>query len=154
MSRVFSRLVLAAISFSLPVMAQESRATITGRVTDASAAAVIGARLRATNLQTEVAVTATSNESGAFLLPFLLPGKYRVTAEQAGFKTWSQNELELRVNDSVALDVRLEVGGQTETVEVTAGTPLLETADASLGNVIDERRLQELPQRGGNPLEL
>jgi hypothetical protein len=145
---------LLCLSSVSPLIAQESRATLTGRVTDSSAAAVVGARVKATNLQTGVTVTATSNETGAFLLPFLLPGKYRFTAEATGFKMWSQNELELRVNDSVALDVRLEVGGQTETVEVTAGTPLLETADASLGNVIDERRLQELPQRGGNPLEL
>jgi outer membrane receptor protein involved in Fe transport len=145
---------LVSICLSLPLVAQESRATITGRVTDPSAAAVVGAKVQATNIQTGVAVTATSNESGAYLLPFLLPGKYRVTAEATGFKKWSQNELELRVNDSVALDVRLEVGGQTEMVEVTAGAPPLETADASLGNVIDQRALQELPQRGGNPLEL
>src|SRR5438034_791153 len=108
MSRVGSALILV-LSFSLPALAQESRATITGRVTDASAAAVVGARVKATNLQTGVTVAAASNESGAFLLPFLLPGKYRFTAEATGFKTWSQNELELRVNDSIALDVRLEV---------------------------------------------
>jgi hypothetical protein len=101
-----------------------------------------------------VVVSATSNDTGAFLLPFLPPGRYRVTAEQTGFKTWSQSDLELRVNDSLALDIRLDLGSQTETIEVAAGTPLLETADASLGNVIDERGLQELPQRGGNPLEL
>ena len=108
-------------------------------------------KVSATNLQTGVAATA-GNETGASL-PFLLPGKYKFNAGMA-FKNYAQNDLELRVNDSLALDVRLEVGGQTETVEVKGGAPLLETADSSLGNVIDERRLSELPQRGGNPLEL
>jgi hypothetical protein len=151
---MFRAFALALVLCSLSAYAQESRASIKGRVTDASDAAVAGAKVTATNLQTGVAATATTNDTGAFLLPFLLPGKYRFAAEMAGFKNYSRNDLELRVNDALALDVRLEVGGQTETVEVKGGAPVLETADSSLGNVIDERRLSEVPQRGGNPLEL
>ncbi len=153
MSRAL-RFVLAAAIIAAPVFAQESRASITGRVADSSGGAIVGARIQATNIRTGVTVGAQSNESGAFLVPFLLPGQYKVTVSQAGFKAYSRDDIELRVNDALALDIRLEVGALAETVEVHAGAPPLETADSSIGHVIDERRLTELPQRGGNPLEL
>ncbi|MDP2998724.1 MAG: TonB-dependent receptor [Bryobacterales bacterium] len=150
----FISVALAATVLSLPMGAQESRATIAGRVTDASDSVVVGANIVAANVNTGVSVSATSNESGTFVIPFLLPGTYRVTAGMAGFKTYAQDEIRLRVNDSLDLKIRLEVGAVTETMSVTAGAPQLETADSSVGSVIDERRLMELPQRGGNPLEL
>jgi len=87
-------------------------------------------------------------------IPFLLPGTYRLTAEMAGFKTYAQESVPLRVADSLDLTVRLEIGATTETVEVRAAAPPLETGTSSLGQVIDERRLLELPQKGGDPFEL
>jgi hypothetical protein len=155
MSRAIAPLTCAALFFfAAPAFSQESRASITGRVVDSSGGAIAGAKIQATNSETGVVVPAQSNESGAFLVPFLLPGKYKVTASQSGFKGWSRNDVELRVNDALALDIRLEVGALAETIEVHGGAPSLETADSSLGHVIDERRLTELPQRGGNPFEL
>ncbi len=154
MSRLLRLIIFAALMFARPAFSQESRASIAGRITDSSEAAVAGAKVQATNLQTGVVASAVTNESGVFRIPFLLAGKYKLTAEQPGFKVYLRDELELRVNDTLDLAIRLEVGGTTETVEVHGGAPLLETADSSVGQVIDQRRLLELPQRGGNPLEL
>ncbi len=147
-------MVLAAGLFTVPAFGQESRASIVGRVVDASDAVIVGVKVLATNQQTGMVASGVTNESGSFRIPFLLPGKYRLTAEQTGFKIYSRNDLELRVNDSLDLTIRLEVGSLAETMDVPSVAPPLETADSSVGQVIDERRLLELPQRGGNPLEL
>ncbi|MCU1261490.1 MAG: hypothetical protein JWO80_4375 [Bryobacterales bacterium] len=137
-----------------PLIAQDSRGVIGGRILDTQDAVVVGARVTATNRESGVATSAGTNNAGAFRLPFLLPGTYRLTAEMAGFRTYSQSDLELRVADSLDLTLRLEVGSVSETVDVKGGAPLLDTAGSSVGDVIDVRRLSELPQRGGNPLEL
>ncbi len=149
-----ARLALAVICTAAPMFSQESRASVTGRVVDSTDALVAGAKIQAKNLETGVTASAVTNESGSFLIRFLLPGTYNVTAEMSGFKTYSREDLRLRVNDMVDLRIRLELGAMTETVNVKAGAIALETADSSMGQVIDERRLLDLPQRGGNPLEL
>jgi hypothetical protein len=156
MSRLKHCLVtaLSVAAFAVSGFAQESRATVSGHVIDPSGALVPAVKVTALNLQTGVAAASQSTDSGVFTIPFLLPGQYRLTAEKAGFKTYSRDNVQLRVGDSVDVTVRLEVGNLSETVRVEATTPLLETADASVAHVIDERRLSELPQRGGNPLEL
>jgi len=149
---VFFLALLAGFATSLA--AQDSRGTIAGRVLDPQDVAVAAARITATNQDTGVAATAVTNDSGTFRLPFLLPGRYRLSAEMAGFKTHVQSDLELHVADSLDLTVRLEVGNVADTIDVKGSTPLLDTAGSSVGDVIDTRRLAELPQRGGNPLEL
>ena len=141
-------------ALQLPLLAQDARATLSGRVVDASEAVVIGAKVEARNTGTGIVAASVTNEKGTFLLPFLLPGIYQVTVAGVGFKTYSRGDLSLRVNDSVQLPIRLEVGNVSERVEVTSAAPLLDIANSSVGNVIEERRLLELPQRGGNPLEL
>ncbi|MCX6628407.1 MAG: carboxypeptidase-like regulatory domain-containing protein [Candidatus Solibacter sp.] len=121
---------------------------------DPSGAVVPGVDVKAANLATGVIALATTNESGKFTIRFLLPGKYRLTAEKAGFKGYSQDNLLVRIDDTLDLTVRLEMGNVSETVEVKGGTPLLETSSGTIGQVLDERRMLELPQKGGNPLEL
>src|SRR5204863_515029 len=74
--------------------------------------------------------------------------------EAKGFKTYSQPALQLRTGDTLELAIRLDLGDTTERVDVTAAAPILETGSSSLGQVIDERRLLELPQKGGDPFEL
>ena len=136
------------------VTAQETRSTIVGRVTDASGAVVAGAAVNARNTATGVNAAAKTNESGNFTLPYLLPGPYRIQAELQGFKKFSRDGIELRVNESVEVNISLEIGATTETVEVKADTPLLQTVDASLGQVVDQRRIQELPSFGSSPMTL
>jgi hypothetical protein len=137
---------------TIAIHAQESRGTILGRVTDSSGAVVPTAEVKATNVATGVVVSAKTNESGNYALPFLVAGFYNVTAENTGFKKFVQENVQVRVNDHVELNIQMAVGDVTEQVEVTGAPPLLATADASLGQVIDQRRVLELPLFDGNAM--
>jgi hypothetical protein len=130
---------------TLPCLAQESRATLVGVVTDSSSAVVPMAQVTITNQATGVAVTAQTNEAGNYVALYLIPGVYRVACEKAGFKHYQHDGLELHVNDRVELNIPMEVGNQAEAVTVTGETPLLETATGSAGDVVEARSLSELP---------
>src|SRR5437016_275398 len=126
---------LAAVA---PVsMAQETRAVITGTVVDQQKAVVPSVRIEVKNVDTSVVTSVTTNTAGLYATPPLDPGVYTVTASAGGFKKLVQANVELRVADRKQLDLSLEVGGVTETDTVTSEAPLLETAQSSLGNVID-----------------
>lgn len=146
--------VVAAWGLAAGLVAQEARGVIAGRVTDSTDAAVVGATIRALRVETGIVTTAVTGAAGDFRLPFLIPGIYQVTAEFAGFKKVSMDNVEIRVGETLDLPVRMEVGNVAETVEVSGAAPLLETGTSSMGTFMDSRRLQELPQRGGNPMEL
>jgi hypothetical protein len=139
---------------STVLTAQDSRGTISGRVVDPQDSSVAGVKVNTTNQESGVVSSGITNETGAFRLPFLLPGNYRLTAEIPGFKTYSQKDIELHVADSLEFTIRLQLGNVSDTINVKGSTPLLDTADSSVGDVIETRRLAELPLRGGNPLEL
>ena len=134
--------------------AQDSRGAIMGRITDTSEALMPAVNVRAINVETGVGVAGQSNAAGSYSIPFLLPGAYRVTAEITGFKKFVREGIQIRVAEKVELDIRMEVGAVSETVEVKAETPLLDTAGSSVGQVVDQRRVNELPIAAGNPLEL
>ena len=134
--------------------AQDPRGFIRGTLTDSTGGAIPGARVRATANETGVSAVAISNEAGLYNLPYLIPGMYKLTVEHTGFKSFVRNQVEVRVSETVEVPITLEVGALTETVEVHDTTPQLETASATLGMVMDQRRISELPQRGANPLEL
>ncbi|MBI4873483.1 MAG: carboxypeptidase regulatory-like domain-containing protein [Acidobacteria bacterium] len=142
-----------AAAFSIAT-AQESRGTILGRVNDSSEAVVAGAKVEARHLETNTTVSSTTNSGGNYEIPYLLSGRYRVGVELAGFKKVVQDNIELRVNDRLMLNFTLEVGEVTQSVTVTAETPLLEAATASTGIVVDSRRVSELPIAGGSPFNL
>jgi hypothetical protein len=134
--------------------AQDARGSIVGRVTDSTGAVMPAVDVRATNAATGVVASAKTNESGNYVLPYLAPGTYTVQAEITGFKKFVREKVEIRVSDRVELNIEMTVGGVTEAVEVTAETPLLQTAEASLGQVVDERRITELPLFAGNAMDL
>lgn len=148
--------VFAALFLFVPASsdAQEARGTITGKVRDASDAVIPGVAVRITNTAMGTSVTVTSNEAGIFRAPFLLPGPYRVTAEAQGFKKYIRDGITLQVNDTIEVDVQLEVGGVGETVTVTADAAALETTTSSMGQVVDQRRISELPIAHGDPFKL
>ena len=139
--------------FAVAAGAQEARGTITGTVRDTSKGVIPGASVTITNVAMGTSVPVTSNEIGWFQAAYLIPGTYRVGVELAGFKKFLR-EVEVRVNDRLELDVMLELGASTETIDVTASTPLLETTNASLGKVVDARRIAELPTPHGDPYSL
>ncbi len=139
---------------SAAVWAQESRGTITGTVVDSSKAVVPGATVTVTNVAMGTSVTAVTNEVGFFQAPYLIPGTYRVTVELSGFKKLVREGIEVRVDDKLNLELPLEVGGAEEAITVTAEAPLLSTTNASLGQVIDAKRVAELPIPHGDPYAL
>jgi hypothetical protein len=147
--------LLLFLGLTAAVSGQDPRGTILGRVADSSGLAVPNVDVRVTNSATGVTATARSNEGGKYGIPFLLPGFYEVrTGDVPGFKRYLRKGVEVRVSHQVELNITLELGQVTDRVEVTAETPLLETASATLGEVVDQRRVRELPIMGGSPVEL
>ena len=146
--------LLASMLFAAALLAQDPRGFIRGTLSDTSGAVIPNARVRATANDTGVAAAAQTNEAGLYSIPYLIPGMYKLTVEHTGFKTYLRNNVGVRVSETTEVPIQLEVGQVAETVEVRDAPPQLETASASLGLVMDQRRISELPQRGGNPLEL
>jgi len=134
--------------------AQDFRGSINGRVTDTSGAVLLGTTVTATNVATNVATTGTTNDDGVYNLLYLAPGQYAVTIELSGFKKVVREGINVRVGDRLTLDARLELGQVEETVMVTADALLLERSSASVGQVIDEKRISLLPLSDGNPFVL
>jgi hypothetical protein len=148
------RLLCLLAALATGTFAQDARGTLLGRVTDATSASLPGVPVKIVNNATQVSVSPVTNAEGNFVAPYLLPGLYTVTVEMAGFKKFVSNEVQVRINDQVELNIQLQVGDVREIVEVTAETPILQTADASLGQVVDERRITDLPSFAGNPMDL
>jgi hypothetical protein len=92
-----------------------------------------------------------ANDAGLYRVPYLIPGTYRISVEAQGFKKYMREGILLRVNDTLELNIALEVGAVAETMTVTAEVPLLDTATASAGQVVDSRRIAELPIGHGDP---
>src|SRR5262249_8468446 len=135
-------------------LSQEFRGSITGRVVDNNGAAVANAAVAITNSATNVSSSTTTNGAGDYTALFLIPGNYSVTVEATGFKKAIRQNIEVRVGDKLQIDLQLEVGNVSDTVSVTTEAPLLETNTASAGQVIDRRRISELPLSDGNPFVL
>jgi len=134
--------------------AQDSRGRVVGQVLDSTGAAVPESTVLATNNATGVVVRTSTNAAGAYSLPYLLPGVYTITAEKDGFKKFSRDNIQVRVNDSVELIIEMQIGNVSESISVSAESPLLQTAEATLGQVVDERRITELPLFAGNAMDL
>jgi len=145
------RVVAAGLLLAWRLSAQVSYGHITGRVTDATGAVVPAAAVQAVNVETNVVASTKSNSEGNFEVRNLIPGRYRLIVELEGFKRYERGPMELRVGDTLNIPVSLEVGTQAESVLVTAEAPLLESATAAVGQVIDERRLLDLPMPSSNP---
>lgn len=134
--------------------AQQGRGSIQGTVTDSSGAAVPGASVTVVNQGTNVKfVTKTSGE-GYYVAPALPVGIYSVSAEKQGFKRVVRNDLTLQVDQRADIDLTLTVGSASESVTVTAEAPVTDTASATVGKVIENKRIQELPINGRNALSL
>ena len=148
--------VFATMVLLIPatVGAQESRGTITGKVADQTKAVVAGATVKVTNVAMGTTLTLRTNEDGFYQAPYLIPGTYQVTAEATGFKRFVRDGVLLRVNDTIQIDIDLEVGAMDQTVTVSADAPLLDTSSASMGAVVDSRRVAELPIPHGEPFKL
>ena len=143
--------MLAAIAASYAVAQQ---ASVQGVVTDSSGASVPSAKISVRNVRTGLQQVVETNAQGFYSVPFLVPGVYEVAAAAQGFSPQTRTNLQLDVNMTARADFALAVGGVAETVEVSASAALLNTETTTVGQVIDNRRIVELPLNGRNYLEL
>ena len=144
------RLVFVGLLVWAAALAQDPRGSIVGQVTDPTGAVVPGVTIRLTHVETNVTFTALSNDQGNYEAHYLPTGTYRVSAEKAGFKTWTRPPVELRIGDRLRVDIQLEVGNVAESVEVVAQAPVLETTTGHVGQVLDSKTFASLPMRSGS----
>jgi hypothetical protein len=133
---------------------QGSTAQISGTVADSTGALLPGAEITATHTDTGVARSVISNETGAYSLPNLAVGPYRLEASLPGFRTFAQTGIVLQVNSNPAINIVLQVGQVTETIEVQANAAMVETRSTGVGSVIENARILELPLVGRQVYDL
>ena len=146
--------LLGFLAVSQSGLAQSSNGQITGLVTDSSGAAVEGASVSATNNATGVAYTTTTNGSGVYVLPQLVPGPYKVALTKVGFATVERPELIVRTGDHLSVDFNLKPATTKEVVTVTESAPLLQSDQSSSSTVLDNQMITDLPQLNRNSLDL
>ncbi|PYS52695.1 MAG: hypothetical protein DMG13_15230 [Acidobacteria bacterium] len=135
--------------------AQTSNATLGGTVSDATGALIPGVTVTATNIGTGIVTTVLSNEAGAYQFASLQTGSYKVTAELSGFQTQTRSGVQLGVSQQVRLNFTLQVGTVAQTVEVTVATDtLIATSSSSVGTVLPEYKVRDLPLGGRNVMDL
>ena len=162
MIRDVSRSVLGALSLALlclgaapsPARAQAVSGTILGSVTDPTGAVVANTKVTIINEGTGLTRTVTSDANGEYVAPSLPTGRYTVTAEIAGFKTLALSNIEVGVDQRVRIDLKLEVGAMTESVSITAESPLLQTSSSELGTTVTDDQIEALPLNGRNFVSL
>jgi hypothetical protein len=159
--RVSRRLTLAVLllpGFFLTnpdrLLAQVDRGSIVGLVTDPAGARVSGAQVTVTNLAANQSISVTTDENGQYAADLLRIGTYSVTFEKQGFQKAVQSNVDVGVNQTARVDIALRIGSATESVQVTAAPPLLQTEASSLGTIETERRISELPLNGRNFIQL
>jgi len=141
--------LLAGAAFS-----QEFRGTIGGIVTDPTGANIVGAKVVATEVRTGTKTTTFSDSAGQYSIPFLAPGDYEISGSMAGFKEFVRKDIHLGSGEHPMIDIRLSVGDTSQSVEVTADVPLLITENASVGQAITTKQVEEMPVNGRNPAML
>jgi len=145
---------LSIVVFCPRLMAQTTYGVVTGTVTDQSGAAVADAQVTLTNSGTAEKRVQSTGPDGLYNFVNLIPGKYRIDVEKTGFKRTSNTEVVVEVAQTARIDITLQLGAQTETVEVSAATPLLQPETSSLGQVVEQRKANELPLNGRNVFNL
>ena len=137
-----------------PLPAQTFYGSIVGTVTDPTGAPIPSAPVILTNTGTAERRARDTDNDGNYQFVNLVPGRYRVDIEKAGFKHLTRDEVVVEVQAAVRIDVAMQVGDVSQTVEVQAQTPLLQTETSAPGGVVEARKVQEMPLNGRNVLNL
>ncbi len=145
---------LAALTLATAVAWGQATATIYGTVTDAAGAVVPGTAVTATHVATGTSRQASTSETGDYVFVQLPVGRFTLRAQAQGFKEFLQTDILLQVSENRRVDVALQIGQLTERVEVEAQAAQVETRTGTVGEVIDSRRIAELPLNGRNPVQL
>jgi len=146
--------VAALFVFPERANAQEFRGTISGTVTDPTGAVVRDAPVIITETSTGTINRTRTDNAGQYVVPFLQPGVYQIVVETTGFKKEARNGVTLQANEHPLIDMVLQVGSALETVSVTADAPLIDTANASVGETITTKEVEDLPVDGRTPITL
>jgi Carboxypeptidase regulatory-like domain len=150
-----ARLVILACSLAAGQVAfGQTFGSIDGEARGVTGAAVAGVTVSATNRGTNAARSVITNDAGAYSFPSLAPGTYSLRAEKPGFKTVVRNEIELQVQQAARIDIELQVGQVNESIEVQGEAGTLVTDNDTVGTVIENRHIVELPLNGRNYLQL
>src|SRR5260370_33334030 len=136
------------------VFGQEFRGTISGAITDSAGAVIPNVKVMATETRTGAKTPTVSDAAGQYTIPFLAPGEYQIEVQAPGFKAIVRKGIELASSDHLVIDIPLEVGAASESMEVTADPPLVNTENSSTGQTITTRQVEELPLNGRNPMML
>lgn len=127
---------------------------ISGLVTDSTDAVIAGAQVTAVNSQTNLIRTTTTNADGNYTLPSIPPGVYQVRVQKEGFRAEVRTSIELQVQQTARIDFKLTPGSVDEKIDVTASAPLLDTENATVGTVIENKRIVDLPLNGRSFISL
>ncbi len=149
-----SVLGIAATLAALPARAQTPTGEISGVVVDPSGSAVPGVTITLTSAATNAVREVQTNSAGLYVIPAIPPGRYILKAQISGFRAIERRDIDVQVGSSNRIPITLELGDLTETVEIRGGAPLVQSSNASIGTVIENRSIVELPLNGRNYLQL
>ncbi len=148
MHRKLALTILICMAASFAALAQTPAATVTGRVSDASKAAVAAAKVRIRSITTGESREMESSVTGEFTITNLAPDRYELFVEKSGFRGLHETGIELQVDQTARFDLHLEVGAVQQTVEVTASVSLLNTENSTKGDVVVSQEISEMPLNG------
>jgi hypothetical protein len=152
-NRYRALLLLAAFGLASTAFGQ-ANSQLNGTITDNSGASVAAADVTVVNTATGNERKVSTSEAGSYSIPFLTPGTYTITVSKQGFRQVKRENLVLEVNQVARVDFTLEVGAVTETVNVSAAAPLLESDNSAIGQVIETKAIEDLPLNGRNFVQL
>lgn len=150
--RYFITMLLALAAPAL--LAQEYRATLSGRISDPQGLGVARAKIEVTSVETGALYRTVSEPTGQYVVPLLPPAVYEISAEAPGFKQFRRTQVRLGSGERVVIDIALEIGATSESITITGEAPLLQTATANTGQVLTTRQVENLPMNGRTPLVL
>jgi hypothetical protein len=147
-------LSLSILCFASALHAQQGRGTVLGNVTDSSGAAVVGAKVSVTNVDTNTTISTQTNGEGFYSTPPVNVGNYQVSVERQGFRKEVRSGIILQVDQRAEINVQLQVGAIGDSIQVTGEAPLVNTEDSTIGQVVDNKRVEELPVNGRSAFAL
>jgi len=153
-SSMFLVFLIVPLLFIPATLGQSTSGQVFGTVQDATGAVIPGADVVATNPDTGLSRSTISNDVGFYEFPSLVPGRYTVAGEMAGFKKYEQTDVVVTIGSRVRVDLSLQIGELTEMVTVSGGTVMVDTRSAELSAVVDDKRITDLPLGNRNVVSL
>jgi outer membrane receptor protein involved in Fe transport len=149
-----TRVLVVILGCAAALQAQQGRGVIFGTITDPSAAPIPGVKVTVKNLSTNAVLEALTGPSGEYTTPAIPVGNYQLNVDQTGFRPVVRSGIVLQVDERAEINIQLAVGTIEQKVEITGDAPLVDTTSATVGNVVENKRIAELPLNGRNALAL